>query len=285
MQSWIEAELRTADLNHERLEHRFQLVLDRLARKPSFKFTAACRGRAEVKAAYRFVNTPRVTPQAILAPHRDATLQRIGQYRVVIVAQDTTETDLTRKHERLTGAGPLNGPNRLGFHVHNLLAMPPQRLPLGVVAATIWARDPQEFGKPSQRKQKPIEQKESFRWLDGYRQACAVATTCPHTQVVAVGDSENDIYECILEGQQTAACGQRKADWIIRACQERVLAPDPQAEKSAAVAETSYLFAKVSATPVLQRLTIKVSKREPKSKDNRKRKQPRSARKAVVTVQ
>jgi len=287
MQSWIEEELRTADLNHARLERRFQLILDRLAHKPSFKFTAACRGRAEVRAAYRFVNTKRVTAQAILAPHQDATLHRIGQYRVVIVAQDTTETDLTRKHERLTGAGPLNDPNRLGFHLHNLLAMTPQRLPLGVVAATIWARDPQEFGKPSQRKQKPIEQKETFRWLEGYRQACAVATACPHTQIVAVGDSENDIYECILEGQQPAACGQRQAEWIIRACHERVLVRDPQAAKAeeAEAEETTYLFATVASAPVLKRLTIKVSKREPKSKDKRKRKQPRSARQAVVTVQ
>jgi transposase Tn5 family protein/transposase-like protein len=279
--------LRTADLNHVRLERRFKLVLDRLFLKPSFKFTAACRGRAEVRAAYRFVNTKRVTAQAILAPHQDATLQRIAQYRVVIVAQDTTETDLTRKHERMTDAGPLNDPNRLGFHLHNLLAMTPQRVPLGVVAATIWARDPHEFGKPSQRKQKPIEQKETFRWLNGYRQACAVATTCPQTQIIAVGDSENDIYECILDGQQPAAGGQRKAEWIIRACHERTLVPDPSAEKTeqAEAEETSHLFAKVASVPVRKRLTIQVSKREPKSKDQRKRKQPRSARHAVVTVQ
>jgi hypothetical protein len=295
MQPWIDEELRTADLNHQRREKRFALVLDRLSRKPSLKFNAACRGKAEVKAAYTFVNNPAVTPQAVLAPHHDATTKRIGQHRVVLVAQDTTEIDVTRKRERMKGAGPLNEPNRLGFHLHNLLAMTPAKIPLGVVWAHTWARDPQQFGQPSQRKHKPIEQKETFRWLEGYRQACSVATACPDTQVVCLGDSENDIYECLFEGRRPVAAGQRKADWIIRACHERALVsarpdarptPPAQAEQGAD-AQTAYLFAEVARRPVLKRLTLEVSQREPKSEGQRqrKRRQPRAARRAVVTVQ
>jgi hypothetical protein len=288
MSSWTEEELRTADFNDKRLDRRFRLLVDRLSRKPALKFNAACRGRAEVKAAYRFVNNPSVTAAQVLAPHRAATLQRIASCPVVLLSEDTSEVDLTRPNEHIEGGGPLNDPDRIGFHLHNLLALTPQRLPLGTVHTTIWARDPEAFARPAadkaaQRKAKPIEDKESFRWLDGYRQACAVATACPQTQIVIVSDSESDVYECLAEGQQPAAAGQRKADWIIRACQDRAVVLPKNAAADAP--PPPLLFTQVAATPVVQHLTIEVSQRQPKSHDGRKRKQARSARKAVVTVQ
>jgi hypothetical protein len=42
----------------------------------------------------------------------------------------------------------------------------PERVPLGVFDAWNWARDPQAFG--TDRGQRPIEEKESIRWLEGY---------------------------------------------------------------------------------------------------------------------
>ena len=58
MSSWTEEELRTAHFHDKRLDRRFRLLVDRLSCTPALKFNAACRGRAEVKAAYRFVNHP-----------------------------------------------------------------------------------------------------------------------------------------------------------------------------------------------------------------------------------
>src|SRR5262245_24696909 len=109
--------------------------------------------------------------------------------------------------------------------------------------------------------------------------ACAVAQECPQTQIICVSDSEGDIYECLTEAEAVQARGQRPADWIVRGCQDRALAKDPTADA------VGPLFVAAAAGPVLERLTIEVSKRVPKSKDTRKRKQPRAARQAVVTVQ
>jgi len=284
MQEWIVDELQTADLGDARLDARFALVLDRLSLKPALKFNAACRGRAEVAGAYRLVNNPKATPQTLLAPHADATLERIRAYPVVLLAQDTSEADLTRPHERVAGAGPLNEANRLGLQFHPVLALTPERLPLGVVGATIWARDAEAFARPAadkakQRKRKPIQDKESQRWLEGYHRACDVAQQCPQTQVICLSDSEGDIYECLVASSQVAATGQRPAAWIVRACQDRAVVTE---EAGAAVGP---LFTAAAAGPVLHRLTIEVSQRQPKSKDARRRKQPRQARTAVVTVQ
>ncbi len=37
-------------------------------------------------------------------------------------------------------------------------------VPLGLVAEILWARDPDTQGKSADRKQRPIEDKESYRW-------------------------------------------------------------------------------------------------------------------------
>ena len=61
-----------------------------------------------------------------------------------------------------------------------------------------------------ERAAKPIEEKESFRWLLSMRQAREEASRHPQTQIVYVADSEADIYEVIAEGMEQP----RSADWI-----------------------------------------------------------------------
>ena len=114
-----------------------------------------------------------------------------------------------------------------GFFDHVVLAMTAEKVVLGVVDAKILGRDPENMQKSAKEKRqarrgKAIEDKESGRWLDGYRQACRVAQEAPETLVVCVSDSEGDVYECFLEGQPAA--DERKAAWIVRACQNRQVA-------------------------------------------------------------
>jgi hypothetical protein len=282
MPSWIDEELRTADLGDQRLNARFKLLIDRMSHKPSLRFPAACRGRAEVEAAYRFVGHPRITVERLLAPHREATIRRIAQHPVVILAQDTTENDLSRRRERMAGAGPLNDPTRLGLLVHPLLAVTPERLPLGIVGVTIWARAPEAVARPvkekdAERRKKPIEEKESFCWLRGYRHACQVAQACPEAQVICVSDSDGDIFECYFEAE-VAQTG-RKADWIVRASDDRGLLPTADGETPG-----GKLFAQVASRPLLTELELEVSYREAKSHDGRRRKKERRARTATVSV-
>jgi hypothetical protein len=269
---------------NEKLKKRFRMILESMSDKPSLKFPAGCKGNAEVQAAYRFLDNEHVTFDAIFAPHRDATMERIRAETVVVIPQDTTELDLTRPHEIMAGAGPLNESTRVGFYDHVSLAFTAQRLVLGAVDAKLWARDPAEFEKDAktkraERRAKPIEDKESVRWLEGYSAACRVAQEASGTQIVSLADSEADIYELITEGHTVE--GVCKASFIIRACQNRALA-DPVATSSA---ETNRLLREqVLTTPVLAYRTIEIRERNPKSKDDRKRKQPRTARTAEVAI-
>ena len=285
MQSWIEDELQTSDFGNEKLNDRFKVLMNDLGQKPSISIPAACGGWAETIAAYRFFDNERVDEQEVLAPHHDATLDRIAKQKVVLLVQDTTEIDVTRPEKQMEGAGPLNDESRVGFFDHAMLALTPERIPLGVVEANIWARDWDEFrenqkdkaAKEKKKKQKLIEEKESFRWLQGYRVGCEISAQVPDTTIVVISDSEGDIFECFSEAEEQA--GEKKAEWIVRACQDRSL-PSENDDGG-----WQKLWAQVSSTEVLGTMEVQVRKNIPSSGDNRKRKQPRSARTASLTIQ
>jgi hypothetical protein len=272
MQPWIETETKGANFGDRRLNRRYELLLDRLSDKPTLSIPAACRGLAETTAAYRFFDNDKTDAAKVLQPHHDATVERIRTHELVIVAQDTTEIELVRKQERV--GGPLNDESRYGLYVHPLLAMTPQRVPLGVVTAKIWSRDPAEFAKSQEekrraRKAKPIEEKESGRWLEGYQSACALAAETPDTTIVAVSDSEGDIYECL----QAGVAGE--AEYIVRGCQDRALLD----------AEHPLLLQTLACKAALGKMRIRVSKRQASTGDEtKKRKQPRDGRIARVTI-
>jgi hypothetical protein len=246
MEAWIEEELETVDIGDKRLNKRMGVVLGRLASRPQGSIPAACKGLAETMGAYRFFDNEKVTEDAALAPHREATIERMGGHRRVLLIQDTTELDYTG-HDATEGLGQLSWEERIGLLKHVQLAVTPERLCLGVVSAKIWGRDEKRERDRAKVKKMPIEAKESYRWIEGYREACAVAARLPDTEIVSVGDRENDIYELYVEAQQVAAEG-RSVPWIVRSCQDRRLAGetnDGEFEKIRAHMQSQPTVAKV----------------------------------------
>jgi hypothetical protein len=278
---WVVDEMKDAALGDKRLNDRLQLLLSQLAAHPTASIPAACGGTAETQAAYRFFDNDKVDFDGILQPHIDGTRTRIAAQPVVLLVPDTTEVDLTRPEQQVQGAGPLDGGARRGVFVHLMHAFTPDGTPLGTVQAIPWARDDD---KPTssvqtrgQRAAVPIEQKESFRWLLSMQQAREEAGRCPGTQIVAVADSEADIFEVLAEGMEPP----RTAAWIVRCCQDRALVDDLE-ETTAAL---DYLRAEVRAAPVRYRKTITVRGRAAKvACEDRTRRQPRQSREAVVEV-
>jgi hypothetical protein len=269
-----------------KLRRRFERVLDAMSQKPSLKFPAACKGTAEVKAAYRFLDNEHVTFTAILDPHPQATRARIAAQEVVLIPQGTTELDRTRPHEVMADAGPLNDPTRVGFSNHVSLALTPQRLVLGVLDAPVWARDRDGFDKDArqeraERRAKPIEDKESFRWVQGDRAAGRVAAAAPQAQIVSIAESEGDIYEYILEARTVAAAPE--ASFLIRASQDRAATLLDPGGASAPEA-IRRVREQLAGTPALAQRTPEIRRRDARSKDQRERKRAREARTAVVEI-
>lgn len=276
-------EVRDAQLGDRRLNKRLEKIIHRFGEKPNMSIPAAMNGRAEMEAAYRFCDNDKVKPEAILQPHHAATEERIRQNDVVLLVQDTTELDLTRPEQQVDGAGPIECASRRGAFYHPLIAFVPDGLPLGTTWSKSWAREAIETQltaeeKRKRRKQAPIEDKESHRWLEGVRAARQVAQRCPHTRCICVADSEADIYELFAEprsvGSASSASEPTQLHLIIRGCQDRALSDQQQ-----------HLLQAVRQTDCVATYSLDVSRRQPKtSVETRKRRTARDARMAEVEI-
>jgi hypothetical protein len=111
----------------------------------------------------------------------------------------------------------------------------------------VWQRLEQPVAQ--QRKSKPLEENESYRWLAGYRCACAVQPVCPATWVVSMADREGDIQEWFVEARRQEP--DQRAEGIIRAKCNRRLVPG---------AAPRYLWAERQQTPALGTLTLELAR-------------------------
>jgi Transposase Tn5 dimerisation domain len=162
-----------------------------------------------------------------------------------LAVQDTTEANWTNL--RVTeGLGPLGHPACHGLLVHTTLAITPERVPLGLLAQQVWARDPNDIGKRARRKQLPISQKESQKWLHSLDAVYTARDCCPTTHLISVGDREADVYDVLAAPRPVGV------DLLIRASWNRCV-NTPQ----------RYVWATVVAQPVAAQLLLHVPRRGP----------------------
>jgi hypothetical protein len=165
MSEAIGDELNGINLSDKRFDKRSKHILEALAGNPETSINAACDGWGDTVAAYRFFDNTAVTPAEILRPHREATTRRSRAHPVVLHVQDTTEFDYTKHPPK--DARCLNKAERFGLYTHAHLAVTPAKLNLGVVGIDFFDRAAETLGKADERSTLPIEEKESFRWLEG----------------------------------------------------------------------------------------------------------------------
>src|SRR2546429_4430989 len=177
--SWAVTEFADADLGDLRRTQRLVQLAHALAQRPGAALPEACGSGAMLKAAYRFFTNDDIAPDDIVQSHIEATYSRLNTVPLVLAVQDTTEANWTNLHAT-EGLGPLGHPACHGLLVHTTLAITPERVPLGLLAQQVWARDPDDIGKRASRKQLPISQKESQKWLHTL-DADYTTRDCTHT--------------------------------------------------------------------------------------------------------
>jgi hypothetical protein len=213
---WLEEELGRADLGDRRLTARLLQMTGQFYERPLANLPQACGSPRAVKAAYRFLDNEQVQWQAIMRSHYEATQDRLHQHELVLVAQDTTTLNYS-SHPHTQGLGPIgtDSENVRGLMVHDTLCFTPNGTPLGLLDVQCWARE--GIGSKAQRHKKPIEDKESWKWVQSYRAVSAVQKRCPATRLVMVADREADLHELFVEQLHT----RHGADLLIRAERSR----------------------------------------------------------------
>jgi len=264
---WAEDEIGGADFGDSRLRRRAVEVLRDFWSKPQGSIPLVSENAAKTKAAYRFMANPNVNMGEILAPHAEATVRRVSEQEVALLAQDTTSFNYTT-HYANSGIGPIGSQidGAQGLLLHDTLALTPAGLPLGVVDAQVWARDAQEFGK-KKGAQVPIEAKESVKWLKSFQAAQRVQRQCPDTMIVSVGDREADVYELFA----MALSKPDNPKLLVRSSHDRTLVIEPEEEGGESGGWVDpVLWDYVPSQPAAGMLRVTVPR-------NKKRKQPRVA--------
>jgi len=225
-EDWVENEFLTLFIGDARIDERAKKILEGFGRNPGGTISQVFQSWGEIKACYRFFSNDRITPERILSPHSTATIERIKAHPIVLMPTDTTSGDYSGKSS-IKDLGRLSSNQHgdsLGVFVHATLAVTPQRLCLGVVGAKIWTRELEKSKlSRTEKKNRPIEEKEIYRWIESYNLACEVARKTPKTQIISITDREGDFTDLFAEVLKRQENNEEHADIIVRACQDRVL--------------------------------------------------------------
>ena len=223
MSEWIEQELSEQKMGDVRLNKRLGKLIDNLCRDASLSIPCANTCWAETLGAYRFFDNDKVSFDSILSGHKAATLKRIQAEPVVLIPQDTTFLNFATD-DKSKDMGTLRTKKSNQQLLHTSIAITPSRVNLGVVHGNLWQRDEPSTSKS--RTTKPIEEKESHRWIQHHQYACDLQAQSPDTTIVSIADREGDIHEWFQYAQSVPV--DNRASYIIRAKANRSLEVDDE---------------------------------------------------------
>jgi len=256
---WAVTEFGGAELGDQRRTRRLAQVAARLADDPHGTLPQTFSIWSELKAAYRLLEEPDVTREAIAAPHIQRVRQACRPPGDYLFVEDTTSLDFT-SHPAARDLGPIDNRRRRGLYTHSTLAMQidawdehnnPQVTIAGVAAQHCWVRPERK------RTDGPLE---SDRW------AALIAEIGPPPEPARytfVADRESDIFETIRR------CRSQQWDFVIRANQARAM-----------VDQDGSIFDAVAAAPVLGRFHIALRSRPKRVRRHKKTGKPKRTRKA-----
>jgi len=213
--SWAQEEFGGAPLGDRRLVQRLIQIAQKLGEQPTASIPQACGAWDQTKGAYRFFDNHRVAEDQILQTHFRTSQERARGQTVVLAVQDTTQFDFTN-HPATTGLGPTQDQEHQGLFYHPTLLLTPERLPLGLAHHQVWTRPPEDFGKKHRRKQRPIQDKESHKWLESLEATARLQECLPQVRFVNVADREADIYDFLHLGQRLRVNLLVRAAWNRR---------------------------------------------------------------------
>ena len=125
----------------------------------------------DLKGFYRFLNHDKVAPGDMLNSYRKGLIQWARSLSAdekpscLYLFQDST---FGKYHNRKVELGYVERPHDNGVLIHHGILTDEQFVPWGLAVQQFIQRPRGDFGKKHQRKQRPFEQKESYKWVEGF---------------------------------------------------------------------------------------------------------------------
>ena len=214
MNEWIIEEMKHMQLKDKRLIGRLAMLIEGFEKNPTASIPEALCSSSETKAAYRFFDNDKVTPEDIYEGFRHATLDRICKEKEVLFLTDFTSFNFS-SHKNTKGLGHLNSCKEQGLIMHSVLSLTTTGIPLGIFLQKIWGRDVSTYGISWKEPTRSIEKKESYCWIEALKQIEKTIPSSVHGIMVA--DRGADIYDLF------AANEMPNVDLLVRAFHNRAL--------------------------------------------------------------
>ena len=196
--------------NDKRLGRRFLVIKEMIQRRMDSLISNCFPSVALRAGAYRFFSNNKVTPEKILTTHYPVLKERIVQSTgdVLMIQDSSTLSYPSHPCTKNLGRVGTNSSPGYGVITHNSLCFDDeQNIPLGLSNQTFFSHTPTEKSY-----ERPIEEKESYRWIEHLRHNHAL---CPHA--IHICDREADIFELLCEANSL------KASFVIRQSHNRAL--------------------------------------------------------------
>lgn len=215
-------EFSTLRLGDARLDRRLRTSFQSMMKNPGKSIPEQSGGWAEAKAFYRLLDHESLSAESVLSAHAQSSLDRASESgeRTFLAIQDTTSLNFTKRKE-LDGLGSLSDKGA-GLYVHSTMLMGANSGNIyGLLGSKIFARSKATRSKQSASicNRLPIEQKESYRWLESFNNSLSEASSdTRNLHLVHVADREADIYELLLAAQSHRKDGM---DLLVRSKHNR----------------------------------------------------------------
>jgi hypothetical protein len=275
-EQWAAQEFGGAELGDRRLSRRLVTMAAGKGASPAASWTRIAAGDPmTVKATYRFLSQPDDSPltmAAILAPHQRQTVRRMAGQRTVLCVHDTTDLNYASLNScrglGIVGTNQTTTQSR-GLRLHSTLAISGEGLPLGVLRTFCYAPELKPERTRSERWRLPIEEKDSFRWIESFRYCQEVAAELSDVCLINIMDREGDQFAIFDQWRRQPRGGHL----LVRAMHDR------RTEEGAS------LFASVEAAPVMATVPVQVPAASAQPKKGKKPARPRRpARRAEVLL-
>jgi hypothetical protein len=208
-------DLGNVNFGSKKLKERLLKVIAAFTKHPIGSILEACSNRHQAKAVYRMLSNKRFDIENVKTTYAASTVERIEACESVLLIQDTTEVNLNG-HKKTSGLGYCDEYN-LGILTHSCMAITPDGIPLGILNQISYTRPERknESGTHDQKKLRPIEEKESYRWIESLEAAHAILPKAVNALFIC--DREGDFYEFYARG------AEKNCKLLIRLVHNRVI--------------------------------------------------------------
>lgn len=205
------------NLGDKRRDERFVKIVENIVKQPGSSIPKHNMRWYDTKATYEFFKNADIKLEAINAAISAYGAVQADQQHLLVIHDTST---ISYNDLEADGLGYIDNAAGKGILCHNSIGVTTSGLPVALLNQIIWSREASELGKSSRRKEKPFEQKESYKWYRGIESVNTLLGK--EIKKIHIGDRDADIYELFFSEPD------EQSELLIRARHNRRIAERSQ---------------------------------------------------------